>query len=44
MTSGANPDVRWKQRLQSFRKAFGQLADAVELAKTRNLSELEKQG
>jgi nucleotidyltransferase substrate binding protein (TIGR01987 family) len=39
-----NPDIRWKQRLHSFRKAFGQLANAVEIAETRDLSELERQG
>lgn len=38
------PDVRWRQRFQSFRKAFGQLAAAAELAKQRKLSELERQG
>jgi nucleotidyltransferase substrate binding protein (TIGR01987 family) len=45
MSQGAkNPDIRWKQRLQSFRKAFAQLANGVAIAKTRDLSELEKQG
>jgi nucleotidyltransferase substrate binding protein (TIGR01987 family) len=39
-----NPDVRWKQRLHSFQKAFGQLRNAVQLAKQRELSELERQG
>ena len=39
-----NPDVRWRQRLQSFRKAFAQLAKAAALAKQRELSELERQG
>ena len=39
-----NPDVRWRQRLQSFRKAHGQLSDAVALARKRKLSELEQQG
>jgi nucleotidyltransferase substrate binding protein (TIGR01987 family) len=42
MTS--SPDVRWKQRLQSFRKAHGQLAAAVALAGQRPLSDLEQQG
>ncbi len=37
-------DVRWHQRLQSFRKAFSRLAEAVELAEKRKLSRLEKQG
>src|SRR5690349_6286913 len=39
-----NPDVRWRQRLQSFRKAFGQLSKAAIAAKQRGLSDLEKQG
>ncbi|MBI2512005.1 MAG: nucleotidyltransferase substrate binding protein [Opitutae bacterium] len=39
-----NPDVRWRQRLQGFRKAFGQLSAAVDLAAQRPLSELEQQG
>src|SRR5438552_3941022 len=39
-----NPDVRWRQRLRSFSKAFGQLSQAAELAKQRELSELEQQG
>lgn len=39
-----NPDVRWRQRLQSFRKAFGQLSKAAALANERKLSDLEQQG
>ena len=39
-----NPDVRWRQRFQSFRKAFTQLKAAADLAKQRKLSELEQQG
>ncbi len=39
-----NPDVRWRQRFQSFRKAFAQLSAAADLAKQRKLSELEQQG
>jgi nucleotidyltransferase substrate binding protein (TIGR01987 family) len=39
-----NPDVRWKQRLSNFLPAFDQLKAAVELAKQRTLSDLEKQG
>jgi nucleotidyltransferase substrate binding protein (TIGR01987 family) len=39
-----NPDVRWRQRLQSFRKAFAQLSSGAALAKQRNLTELERQG
>lgn len=37
-------DVRWKQRFQNFTKALNQLRDAVKLAQTRALTELEKQG
>jgi nucleotidyltransferase substrate binding protein (TIGR01987 family) len=40
----SNPDVRWHQRLQSFRKAFGQLSKAAATAKERELSDLEQQG
>jgi nucleotidyltransferase substrate binding protein (TIGR01987 family) len=39
-----NPDVRWRQRLQSFRKAFSQLSKAAALANERKLSDLEQQG
>jgi nucleotidyltransferase substrate binding protein (TIGR01987 family) len=39
-----NPDVRWRQRFQSFCKAFAQLSAASDLAKQRKLSELEQQG
>ena len=39
-----NPDVRWRQRFQSFRKAFSQLSKAGKLAKERELSDLEEQG
>ena len=41
---GNTPDVRWRQRFQSFRKAFGQLTAAHALAQQRKLSELEQQG
>lgn len=37
-------DVRWRQRLRSFRRAFGQFSKATALARERTLSELEKQG
>ncbi len=40
----SNPDIRWKQRFQSFGKAFGQLSAAAALARQRQLSELEQQG
>lgn len=42
MTS--NPDIRWRQRFQSFGLAFTRLADAAKLASTRKLSDLEQQG
>ena len=38
------PDVRWRQRFQSFKKAHAQFSDAVELAQQRALSDLEEQG
>jgi nucleotidyltransferase substrate binding protein (TIGR01987 family) len=37
-------DIRWRQRLAHYRKAFAKLDSAVELSKTRKLSELEQQG
>ena len=37
-------DVRWKQRFQNYKKAVATLKDAVELAKSRELTDLEKQG
>jgi len=37
-------DLRWKQRLQNYKKAFAVLEKAVELADTRELTDLEKQG
>jgi len=36
--------LRWKQRLQNYKKAFAVLGKAVELANTRELTDLEKQG
>ncbi len=38
------PDIRWKQRFENYLKAFRELADAVELARVRELSKLEQQG
>jgi nucleotidyltransferase substrate binding protein (TIGR01987 family) len=35
---------RWKLRFNNYCKAFQTLVDAVELAKTRDLSKLEQQG
>jgi len=37
-------DIRWKQRFNNYQKAFQTLVDAVALAKTRDLSNLEDQG
>jgi nucleotidyltransferase substrate binding protein (TIGR01987 family) len=37
-------DLRWKQRLQNYKRAFAVLEKAVELANTRELTDLEKQG
>ena len=39
-----NEDIRWKQRFQNYQKALATLTNAVELAATRELSDLEKQG
>lgn len=37
-------DVRWKQRFTNYEKAFQTLVEAVALASTRKLSNLEEQG
>jgi nucleotidyltransferase substrate binding protein (TIGR01987 family) len=37
-------DIRWMQRLQNFQTALKQLESAVDLAKVKPLSDLEKQG
>jgi nucleotidyltransferase substrate binding protein (TIGR01987 family) len=37
-------DIRWKQRFNNYLKAFQTLVDAVELARSRELSNLEEQG
>ena|SRR6266487_5256782 len=39
-----NKDVRWRQRLENFRKAFTQLASAAALTRQRDLTDLEQQG
>lgn len=39
-----DPDIRWIQRLNNFRRAFSQLSDAQALSQQRPLTELEKQG
>lgn len=37
-------DTRWKQRFENYLRAFETLRRAVELARQRDLSELEQQG
>jgi nucleotidyltransferase substrate binding protein (TIGR01987 family) len=37
-------DIHWIQRFNNFKKAFGQLSGAIELAAQRDLTNLEKQG
>ena len=37
-------DIRWKQRLRNYSRALIQLENAVILASSRKLSDLEKQG
>jgi len=37
-------DIRWKQRFQNYKKALVTIKNAVELAESRELSDLEKQG
>jgi nucleotidyltransferase substrate binding protein (TIGR01987 family) len=37
-------DIRWKQRFQNYKKALVTVKNAVELAASRELSDLEKQG
>ena len=37
-------DVRWKQRFQNYRQALARLTEAVDLARQRALTDLEKQG
>lgn len=37
-------DIRWQQRLANYSRALVQLTRAVELAQSRPISELEKQG
>ena len=39
-----NADIRWKQRFKNYKKALAALKNAVELAKARELTDLEKQG
>lgn len=37
-------EIRWQQRFTNYKNALAQLASAVQLAKQRDLSDLEKQG
>jgi len=37
-------DIRWKQRFSNYKKALITLKNAVELAASRELTDLEKQG
>ena len=37
-------DIRWLQRFSNFKKALSSLTAAVDLSKTRMLSDLEEQG
>lgn len=39
-----NVDIRWRQRLANYAKAFSQLESAVILSRARPLSDLETQG
>ncbi|SDS43218.1 nucleotidyltransferase substrate binding protein, HI0074 family [Halopseudomonas litoralis] len=39
-----NPDIRWVQRLANYKRARSRLVSAVELAQSRELTDLEKQG
>jgi nucleotidyltransferase substrate binding protein (TIGR01987 family) len=40
----AMDDIRWQQRFNNYLKAFQTLVEAVELARSRELSKLEQQG
>lgn len=40
----SSPHIRWLQRFNNFRRAFALLSEASELAKQRDLSDLERQG
>ena len=44
MLESNTDNVRWLQRLDSFKSARQQLQSAVELSQQRSLSDLEKQG
>ncbi len=40
----SEPDIRWIQRFDNFKRGFARLCQAVELSKQRQLSDLERQG
>jgi nucleotidyltransferase substrate binding protein (TIGR01987 family) len=44
MNTNNQSDIRWRQRLSNFKYALIQLQSAVEIARARSLSDLEKQG
>ena len=44
METAMDEDIRWKQRFQNYKKALVTVENAVELAASRELSDLEKQG
>jgi len=44
MVNNMMKDIRWHQRLQNFNTALEGLRQAIELASTRPLSDLEEQG
>lgn len=37
-------DIRWRQRYENYRKALTTVTEATELARTRPLTQLERQG
>ncbi len=39
-----NQDIRWQQRFSNYKKALGQLEKAINLARERDLSDIEQQG
>ena len=44
MAEMKNQDIRWIQRFDNYSRALAQLNNAIELAKSRELSDLEEQG
>ena len=44
MKESSTDDIRWHQRLDNYQRALAQLQNAVDLSKSRSLSELEQQG